>query len=88
MLTSTSVLWVGWILIDVCCQRLSPRLSFNCLLLLGGSSASTSGSDSGSFQITDCVLGSRACESLGTSFRSGVSISRSPLALPSSATGL
>ena len=56
---------------------------------LEGSPKSAGGSDPGSFQITASVLGLGAAEILCAPFKSGGSISYSPLALPKlSSTGL
>ena len=60
----------------------NPRVSSRCHpASLGGSPRSAGGSDPGSFQITASVLGPRACKMLCAPFKSGVSISHSPLAL-------
>ena len=67
---------------NVCCQclcssgalQLSPASP-------GGSPRSEDGSDTGSFQITASALGPRECEILCAPFKSGVSISHSPLGL-------
>ena len=52
------------------------------LASLGNSPKSADRSDQRFFQITDSALGSRACEILCVPFRSGVSVSSSPLGLP------
>ena len=49
---------------------------------LGVSPRSSGGSDPGSFQITASALAPGVCEILCASFKSGTSISHSPLALP------
>ena len=59
---------------SVYAPRLPPASS-------GGPPRFAGRSDPGSFQITAFALDSRACEILCRPFKSGVSISRSPLAL-------
>ena len=66
-----------------CCQHLFPHCESQLLPPSPGGSASlTSGSDPGSFHITASALGARACEILCAPFKSGVSVSHSPLAFP------
>ena len=82
VLTNTSVHLVEGVLKNGCHQCLWPQGEPQLPpASLGGSPRSVGKSDPGSFWITACALGLRACEILCASFKSGVSISHSPLAL-------
>ena len=73
-------------------ERAPPNGCLQCLCPHGesqmppnpprGSPRSACGSDPGSFQITASALGSGVCAILCVPFKSGVSVSHSPLALP------
>ena len=64
-----------------CCQCLHPQGESQLPpAFLGDSLRSASGSDPGVFQITASILELGACEVLHMPFKSGVSVSYSPLA--------
>ena len=82
-LANTSVLVVEPAPQKGCCQHLCPQGEPQLPpASLGVSPRSVSGYDPGSFQITASVLGLRMCEVLSAPFKSRVSVSYNPMALP------
>ena len=82
-LAINSVLVVEQASKNSCCQCLCPQCELHWpLASLGGSVRSAGRSDLGFFQITASSLGLGACEILCAPFKSGTSISHSPLPLP------
>ena len=80
-LASTSVFMVGWASKMAAASVYVPRVRPKCLLPVSETLQDSWWVWPGSFQITASVLGHRGCEILCASFKSGVSISYSPLAL-------
>ena len=79
---NTSVLMEAYALKNICCQQICHHGESQLLpASLGESSRSAGESDPGSFQMTASAFGLRAHEILCALFKSGVSISHSPLAL-------